>query len=46
MNTTQSSVTIDNICKRCRILSKRKPCDKPCKDWYKLLDKMLKGAEK
>lgn len=41
-----SKTTIDNICHRCRVLTGRKPCDKPCKDWNKLLDKELKNGNK
>jgi hypothetical protein len=41
-----SKITIDNICHRCRVLTGRKPCDKPCKDWNKLLDKELKNGNK
>lgn len=44
-NTTKLSTetTIDNICHKCRVLTGRKPCDKPCKDFNNLLEKELKG---
>ncbi len=41
-----SAVNIDNICRRCRVLTGKKPCDKPCSDWHKLLNAELKKTKK
>ena len=38
-----SKITIDNICRLCRLHSgKKTPCETPCKEWNDLLDNLLK----
>ncbi|MBQ3220082.1 MAG: hypothetical protein IJB32_05805 [Clostridia bacterium] len=37
-----SKITIDNICRLCRLHSgKKTPCETPCKEWNDLLDNLL-----
>ena len=38
--------TIENICCRCRLITKHKLCCQPCKEYEMLLDDLIKGANK
>ena len=37
----ESKITIENICRLCRLHSGNSPCDTPCEEWHKLLDELL-----